>query len=175
MPTIANPRTMEAYESRQRHADAADAPTSSAMLRMKVAAKRATLTEQLAEGANPESTPELALRASQLTSARRRRQMARTLRRTITEARQPSKTRVLISIVNRYAVLTSVDAFQATIGRLASPEPVTAKGMAMLERLITDGGSSPLYNRAEPGTLRRQLLVATSALDTAPVELPIAA
>jgi hypothetical protein len=40
--------------------------------------------------------------------------------------------------------------------------------MAMLDRLTTDGVSSPLYVAAEPGTLRRQLIVATEAMDPAP-------
>jgi hypothetical protein len=95
--------------------------------------------------------------------------MARSLRRTITEARSPTLSRPPVSIVNRRAVLEANDAIQTTIARLASPEPVSAKGMAMLEQILTDGASSPVYNPAEPGTLRRHLLVAKAELDPMPL------
>jgi hypothetical protein len=72
-------------------------------------------------------------------------------------------------------VLDAEDAIQATIERLRSPEPVAVKGMALAERIITDGLSSPLYARAEPGTLRRLVLVATAEPDPPPVELAVAA
>jgi hypothetical protein len=172
MPTIANPRGLGSYEPPFSHPGPVDSPTNSLALRMKVTAKRGALTERLAKGVDPTSTSELALRASQLTSPRRRRQMAKTLRSAVAEARHPSVTRSLVSILNRRAVLEAVGAIQATIARLADPEPVAVKGMAMLERMITDGGSSPLYSPAEPGTLRRQLLVAKGELDTAPVQVP---
>jgi len=45
----------------------------------------------------------------------------------------------------------------------------------MAERLVTDGRTSPLYNWAEPGALRRLVLVATAELDAQPFDLPIAA
>jgi hypothetical protein len=172
MPTIASPRRIETLESRR---DVLPTGDASMKLWMRVTVRRAALTEQLAEGADPTSSPELALRASQLTSERRRRQVARSLRRTVTEAREPALTRALVSIINRYEVLEARDAVQATIARLASPGAVTAKGMAMLERMLTDGISSPLYNGSEPGTLKRQLLAAKSELDPTPIDLPIAA
>ena len=172
MPTIANPHGLGSYEPPFSHSGTVDSPANSLALRMKVTAKRGALTERLAEGADPTSTSELALRASQLTTSRRRRQMAKTLRSAVAEARHPSVTRSLVSILNRRAVLEADGAIQATIARLANPEPVTIKGMAMLERMITDGGSSPFYSPAEPGTLRRQLLVAKGELDTAPVQAP---
>jgi hypothetical protein len=37
--------------------------------------------------------------------------------------------------------------------------------MARLDRLMTDGISSPLYAAAETGTLRRQITIATEAMD----------
>jgi hypothetical protein len=142
---------------------------------MAVAARRNALTQELADGANPASTPEHALRARQLTSQHRRRQMVRTLNRTLAETHRPSVTRALVTIVNRRAVLEAEGAIQALIERLRSPEPVTVKGMALAERIISDGVSSPLYGRTEPGTLRRLVLAATAELDPTPVELPVAA
>jgi hypothetical protein len=168
MPTIASAK-------RTQNHDREGTRPSSLRLRMTVAARRNALTQELADGANPASSPERALRASQLTSERRRRQMIRTLNRTLAEAHRPSVTRALAALVNRRAVLDAEDAIQAMIERLRSPEPVTVKGMALAERIITDGVSSPLYGRAEPGTLRRLVLIATAELDPSPVELPVAA
>jgi len=155
--------------------DRRGAPASSLRLRATVAARRNALTRELADGANPASTPERALRAAQLTSERRRRQMIRTFDRTLAEAHRPSVNRALVTIINRRAVLGAADAIQAMIERLRSPEPVSVRGMAQAEQIITDGLSSPLYGRAEPGTLRRLVLVATAELDPTPVELPVAA
>jgi hypothetical protein len=174
MPTIANPHGIGTYEPRHSRPKAGDWPTSSLGSRVKVAARRIALTEQLANGADPTSTPELALRAAQLTSDRQRRQMARALRRTISEARDPAVTRGFVSIINRRAVLEANDAMQATIARLASPDPVRVKGMAMLEHMLTDGLTSPIYNRAEPGTLGSRLTAARAELDPAPNDSPVA-
>ena len=69
MPTITSPRRIEGLEPRRDRLGPDDAPIR---LRMRVATHRAALTEQLAEGADPTSSPELALRASPLTSDRRR-------------------------------------------------------------------------------------------------------
>jgi hypothetical protein len=172
MPTIASPRRIDTFEPRRDPRETANAPLG---LRIRVATHRAALTEQLAEGADPTSSPELALRTSQLTSDRRRRQLARSLRRTVIEVRNPAPTRALVSIVNRNAVFEADDAIQATIARLASPDPVAVKGMAMLDRILSDGASSPLYGRFEPGAFRRQLLEAKSEMDPKPFDFSIAA
>jgi hypothetical protein len=150
----------------------------SLVLRMRVAASRDRLTRELAEGADPGSSPERALRAAQLTSHRRCRQLVRTLRGILSEAHHPPLTRARMVIINRAAVLEAEDAINAMIARLSYAEPVRAEGMAIAERMLTDAEGSPLYNSAEPGTLRRAVLAATEALDSAPRaegELAIAA
>ena len=81
------------------------------------------------------------------------------------EAIRLSATRLLTSIVNRRAVLDAHEAIEAMIARLCSPEPVAVKGMAMAERIVTDGLTSPLYNWSAPASLTRLLLVATAELD----------
>ena len=172
MPTIGIPHTVGNSYSRSTGDDSASA---SIKLRLTVAARRDALTQMLAEGTNPTSSPELALRASQLTGDRRRSDMVRTWRRILNEARRPSVTRALGSIVNRRAVLEAQDAIEAMIARLGSPEAIEVKGMAMAERIVTDGLASPLYDHAEPGSLRRLVLLATAQLDGHPSELPIAA
>lgn len=84
-------------------------------------------------------------------------------------------TRAPMVIIRRGAVLEAQDAINTMIARLRAPDPVAAKGMAIAERIVSDGASSPLYTGAEPGALRRQVLVATAELEPESDELPIAA
>jgi hypothetical protein len=145
-------------------------------LRMRVAMKRDALTRELAAGAPPELSPELGLRAAQLVTARARRQSARAWRATVKEAHQPPLSRAYFSIIRRNAVIDAGDAIDALIARLTSGRPVAAQGMASLHRVMTDGMDSPLYAPAEPGTLRRQIMLATQAMDPEqPEEFPVAA
>jgi hypothetical protein len=175
MPTIGIPRTVENAHLHPDEVNRDDSLSPSIKLRVTVAAKRDELTQRLAEGTNPSSSPELALRASQLTSDHRRGEMIKTWRRISAEAIRPSPTRLLVSIVNRRAVLDADEAIETMIGRLRGPEPVAVTGMAMAERIVTDGLTSPLYNWSEPGSLRRLVLVATAELDAQPFALPVAA
>jgi len=148
----------------------------SAALHARVAMKRDALTRELAAGAPPELSPELGLRASQLVSPRARRQVARTWRGTLKEAHQPPLARAYFSIIRRRAVINAEEAINALIARLTSGRPVAPEGMARLYRLMTDGMESPLYAPAEPGTLRRQIILATQAMDPErPEELALAA
>jgi hypothetical protein len=140
----------------------------SLVLRMRVAAGRDRLTRELAEGVDRGSSPERALRAAQLTSHRRRKQLARTLRGIISEAHHPPLTRSRVVIINRAAVLDAEDAINAMIARLSYAEPVRAEGMAIAERMLTNAERSPLYNSAEPGALRHLVFEAIEALDSAP-------
>ncbi|MFZ0216012.1 MAG: hypothetical protein WAM30_08740 [Candidatus Dormiibacterota bacterium] len=73
-----------------------------------------------------------------------------------------------VIIIKRAAVLEAQDAINAMIARLNSPEPVLAEGIAIGERMLSNAVESPLYNSAEPGALRRVVLVATEALDSFP-------
>ncbi|MEO6857916.1 MAG: hypothetical protein ABI323_04930 [Solirubrobacteraceae bacterium] len=106
--------------------------------------------------------------AAQLTSARRRRQLVTTLQRTINEEHNRSLTRVRMTTINRAAVRNAEGAINGLIARLTAAQPVRAEGMAIAERLITDAARSPLYDSAGPGALRREVLAATEALDSAP-------
>lgn len=167
MPAIANPNSA-------RHFDAPtdvfrDPPVSHGRSHplgvwLRTALQHEELTRALAEGADPSARPELALRAEQLTSDHRRKALARTMRRTIAEAHEPPMTRARVVIIRRGAVLDAEDAINAMIARLDS-QPVSAKGMAIAERILTNADQSPLYNPGEPGALRRVIGVATAAMD----------
>ena len=175
MPTIANPPSAGLQElpldEFRRSGAGAPAPRS-IVLRMRVALNRDVLTRELAEGADPASSPERALRAAQLVSDRGRRRLARTLRRTISESRQPASNRSRVVIIQRRAVLQAQDAIRALI---ESSEPVRAEGMAIAQRIVSDAESSPLFNPSEPHTLRRVIVLATATLEPEPGELPTAA
>jgi hypothetical protein len=143
------------------------------MLRMRVAARRDSLTQALSGGADPATSPELAMWAARLTRDRHRRVIARTLRRTIADAHHPTLTRYGFVLIRRRAVIDAEHEFDALIKRLHSPEPVAPRGMALIQRIVTDGGWSPMYSPAAPGALRHLIALATEALDpAAPGELP---
>ena len=79
MPTIGVPRTAGDPYTRPRRDELSrgDSPSAPINTRMRVSAKRDALTRSLAAGTDPSSSPELALRAIQLTSDRRRRELSR--------------------------------------------------------------------------------------------------
>ena len=143
---------------------------TSLRVRVRAALRRTDLIRALAAGADPGASDELALRARQLTSERNRRTLARTLRRTLAEAHRPQMTRGRAVITDRAAVLDAKDAIAEMIERLDSNRPVRTQGVALLEQILTNADRSPLYNRSEPGSLRRLIRVAIAALDAEPRE-----
>lgn len=168
MPEMVDPGGARPY-SAPPDSTTSDARANSLRLRMRTAVHRAGLTHALAAGADPDTNDELALRARQLTSQRNRRALARSLERTVAEAHQPPMTRArVVSIIDRAAVLDAEDAIAEMITRLRGSGPVRPQGLAMLERILTNADRSPLYNRAEPGALRRAICAATAALDARP-------
>jgi hypothetical protein len=134
-------------------------------LRTRVYLHRHGLTHALARGERPATRPELALRAAQLTGSRNRRGLARTLRRTVDDAHRPPANTFRAAVVRRTAVLEAEPEIREMIDRLVSPTEVDAEGMAIADEIVTNANHSPLYNRSEPGTLRRQIRVATEALE----------
>jgi hypothetical protein len=128
---------------------------------------RRSLTRALSEGASPTVSPALTLRSEQLTSERRRRTLARTLRRAVYEALHPMPRRIAFGLARRGALIDAQDAIDILVKRLRSPEPVAAEGVALVERMVSDGTWSPLYNTAPTGALRRLVVVATAALEPA--------
>lgn len=178
MPAIADPYRDRPYTSFSTSRDDNPDGSHSLRLRLRTARRRAELTRELAEGTNPRTRPELALRAAQLTCDRNRRAIARSLRCTISEAHKPPMTRSRMVLIQRAAVIDAESAINAMVQRLRSPEPVQAQGMALAERILTNAAGSPLYNASEPGTLRDEMRGAAAALEAgAPRshQLPIAA
>jgi hypothetical protein len=132
-------------------------------VRLSVLLHRLTLDRELAAGADPDSSPQLALRATQLTGGRSRRRLADGLGRLLVDARRPG---ALSSAVHPRANLIRSEAvLDALQRRLRSDERLSPKGLAMLHRMLTDMGS-PLYAAADGYELSSVLrLVAASMTD----------
>jgi hypothetical protein len=141
--------------------------TTSAARRLRVALHRDSLTRQLANGDTSDATPELKLRARQLTSPRSRAGLARGLRNAVKEAHQPPWSRGMTRIVSRRAVLNAAEEIDLLVKHLYSPEPVTPQGMALVHQILADGASSPLYGSGHGDALRQSVSLATAALGSA--------
>jgi hypothetical protein len=105
-------------------------------------------------------------RAGELCSQRRRATLARTLRGIEREVLG----RVVPGPVplNRRAIRAHLDLVQALEQRLADPaRPVAARGMLVVDRLLTEPGS-PLYSRDEEAVLAQALSEALAALEPRP-------
>ena len=130
-----------------------------------VAWRGAELDRQLAGGMEPQSSLLLALRAGQLTSAHGRRRVADGLERTYRRA-QPASSLCFTATVqpNTPELLNARPVLIAIGRRLRSSAPVAARGVAMLQTLLTNG-ASPLYQVGEPGELASHLRAAAAALE----------
>lgn len=121
------------------------------------------LDEALAGGTPPETTAPLALRARRLTPLSRRRAIADGLRRVIGYACrgvQPSRVRIA---PRRAPVIAAAEELTELADALATPGPVSARGVAQAFILLTDG-TGPLYNANSTANLRALAAVAAGNL-----------
>jgi hypothetical protein len=125
------------------------------------------LDRRLADGTASWSSSVLAARALQLTSTRYRVAMARSLEALVEMADRPRGSR-LDSVVPpcREQVREARPAILAISSRLRSRQPVNARGVARLRRLLSDG-CGPCYARAEPRALTEALEAIEPCLDVA--------
>jgi hypothetical protein len=122
------------------------------------------LDRQLAAGASPGAHALLAVRAERLTGRRYRMRMAAGLERAVRDAKTvPHGLSAAVS-PDRREVIAARTVIATLDRRLRAPEPVSPRGVAMLESLLTDG-TSPLYRPTEPGALGSQLRAAAAALE----------
>jgi hypothetical protein len=127
-------------------------------------ARSFALDGQLADGASPEATVQLALRAQQLTSMRERRGLAAGIENILASVTQPPRSHWSPVPVCRDRVRDAASDFQALAGKLLTPAPVPAQGVAQTSMLLHDGGG-PLYRRSSPDDLRARIRQAAAALD----------
>jgi hypothetical protein len=120
------------------------------------------LDAELAEGAQPDASPALALRAHELIGPSMRRGLARQIRRLVRDA-MSGKVWVVAEVApRRREVVEAADDLEALARRLTAPEPVSARGVAVVRRLLTDG-TGPLYFHGADEPLRS---IAAGALGT---------
>ncbi|HEX2808910.1 MAG TPA: hypothetical protein VHN80_22320 [Kineosporiaceae bacterium] len=125
----------------------------------------ARLDRSLADGASPESSVLLALRAQYLVRPRTRRTLATTLQRILIESvRPPRRSTSPLPLCARQRVVAVEREFQELIGRLSAPCPVPACGVAKVRVLLTEG-SGPLYRVGQSTDLRSTVLAAVGALE----------
>lgn len=123
-----------------------------------------TLDGDLARGASPDATVRLSLRAQRLTGMRERRSLAHAIRRFVDQAGHPAGQRWPPVPVCWDRVRAAAAEFEGLAGRLASPAPVSARGVAQVSMLLRDG-CGPLYRRSNPDSLTARVRQAVTALD----------
>ena len=123
------------------------------------------LDRELARGIPPWSSGAHAARAVQLTGDRTRRAMARSVERLIEDVEKP-RSRFMSAVVSPCAdqVRHAMPLILTLASRLRSAEPVNARGVAQLSRLLSDGGG-PCYVRVHPEALTLALQQVSRWLD----------
>jgi hypothetical protein len=132
-------------------------------LRIRVWAGSLGLDCQLAEGASPANSPELSLRAQQLSSHRSRHALSGTLMAAVEAARRsppPTSARSAIAVAE---VRAAAEPLQSLAHELVALDDPPIRGVALASFLVCEP-TSPLYNRRSPVTLRELAQRARSAL-----------
>jgi hypothetical protein len=126
--------------------------------------RAAELDRQLAEGASPDAGVVLAVRAGRITGRRGRMRVAAGLARVRRDAQACRPGFSAAVLPHRGEVLAAQTVLDALERRLRARERVTARGVALLMVLLTDG-SSALYRPGEAGALGSELRAAAAALE----------
>jgi len=122
--------------------------------------RASSLDRKLIAGADPLTSPALAARAATLCSRRTRTQLAAGLERSLRAALGPQRRWWAVS--PHSPLLANADQLRELAELLRGAEPLRAAGMAMLNRLLTDG-SGPVY-RGQPHTAEHLLREARAAM-----------
>jgi hypothetical protein len=113
--------------------------------RLRTRWRRDKLDQQLARGADPQSSAELSLRAAQLGSDSGRSTLANALVAALGDARGPNLGAFRMKTRRRHAAIRdAADDLLALVVRLREDRPIDVRGAAMAARLLSDRGS-PLH------------------------------
>jgi hypothetical protein len=134
------------------------------LIRVRARLRRASLDDALARGADPCESPALAYRAARLTSERSRARTAARVTEILATARRPPRVFSAAVEPDREEVASAEPLLLQVAGLLQSSAPVYARGVAMLEGLLGDGGS-PLYRPIRRAELTRGLELIIAALE----------
>jgi hypothetical protein len=144
--------------------DLADTGLASRRLRFRVWRRRLELTSELAAGADPDASPELALAAHELIGASARRRLADGVDRLLRSAARPYGPRSMHAPMNRGGVLAARDELVALAERLRRPAPAPTHAVA-LAALLVGSGASPIYSPLTSGTVAGLAAHARAAFD----------
>jgi hypothetical protein len=112
---------------------------------------RAELDRELAEGANPTTDAARELRARQLVSPRRRRQLAAGLRHMVEEARGPARLPWTVAVpLNRRQVVEAGELLQLLALRLEAADEPCPRAVALASFLVSDPASPAIQLFDEP-------------------------
>ena len=125
--------------------------------------RRGALDRSLAHGADPSATPELSSRARQLASRRCRAALAGGIHNLIDAAEDPRHGYSAAAPLQRREILRERDFLLALAGDLLGDDTLHPRGIALVERLLTDG-TSPVYTPGREGALHGALTHARAAL-----------
>lgn len=121
------------------------------------------LDRALANGACPDSTEELSLRARKLIAYQTRRELSRELHLVIRDAKQPRHHLDPVPICRRKVLLARA-LIEELADRVLNSSTVDARGLAQVSLLLREG-SSPLYYRPSADDLEVALRAAITALE----------
>jgi hypothetical protein len=124
-----------------------------------------SLDRRLASGSPAESTPLLAARADLLASPATRLALARNWQDLLERAFGSQARRDPRVPICRDRIIDAEAHIQAMLKVLTAPRPSSARGVAMVSQLLTDG-AGPLYNSHSTTDLCSSLAEATAELDS---------
>jgi hypothetical protein len=131
-------------------------------LRLRTWLRRDRLDKQLARGVDPRTSPELRLRAGQLSTAAERVRLAKDLEAVLRQAHE--QTPQIHRLVRRRQVRACADELVALALRLRDDQPIDPRGAAMTAQLLPDP-RSPLYYARANVPLQEAARCARLALD----------
>ncbi len=117
--------------------------------RIQVLLRCLDLDRELARGASPDASVELAVRARMLLREATRRSLAQAVIRLLAATGPRPAGRTAQVPVNRQGVRAARPELAALLTRLLDGRPVEVRGLARLSELLSDG-TGPLYRAADP-------------------------
>jgi hypothetical protein len=125
--------------------------------------RRGSLDRSLAAGEDPAASPALSRRARQLTSRRNRAGLAASIRNLLDAAEEGPRGFTAAVPIQRREILRERQLLLQLVENLESQDELKPRGIALVERLITDG-ASPVYTSSPEGSLHGALVHAHAAL-----------
>ena len=123
-----------------------------------------SLDRRLASGFEPEADRFMATRAQTLVSPNRRRALAANWEHLLDVADRPALRHNGRVPLCRDRIADADAEVRSMLAALVSPWPVSARGVAMASRLLSDG-TGPIYNRRSPTDLVAAVRDVTAQLD----------